>query len=127
MTGGGLRLRSRDLAKLGLLLQSGGRWGGRQVLPASWVAEALTERRRIDADTRYGYLFWRRDYRSPCGSLGAWFMTGNGGNVVVDMPTQALVIVVTRRHYNQRGMHQQTARLIEDHVLAALACGPSGG
>jgi hypothetical protein len=49
-------------------------------------------------------------------------MSGNGGNVVMHVPSLALVAVVTRRHYNQRGMHQQTVRLLEDHVLAALTC-----
>lgn len=85
----------------------------------------LTVRRRVDAEQEYGYLTWRRRYRSPCGPVAGWFMSGNGGNVVVHIPAESLVIVVTRRHYNQRGMHQQTVRLIEDHVLAALPCASS--
>jgi CubicO group peptidase (beta-lactamase class C family) len=125
MTGGGLRLRSRDLAKLGLLVSSAGRWGGQQLVPKDWVAEALTIRRTVDAEQGYGYLFWHREYRSACGPLAGWYMSGNGGNVVVYVPDQALVVVVTRRHYNQRGMHQQTLSLLEDHVLAALTCSTS--
>jgi CubicO group peptidase (beta-lactamase class C family) len=126
MTGGGLRLRSRDLAKLGLLVASGGRWAGRQIVPREWMAEALTVRRRVDAEQNYGFLFWQREYRSPCGHLAGWYMSGNGGNVVLYVPDQALVAVVTRRHYNERGMHQQTLRLLEDQVLASLSCVRSG-
>lgn len=126
-TGGGLRLRSRDLAKLGLLVASGGRWLDEQVVPAGWIAEMLTVRRRVDAEQRYGFLYWQRTYRSPCGPLTGWYMSGNGGNVVVLVPSQSLVAVVTRTHYNQRGMHQQTLRLLEDHVLAALTCSPPAG
>jgi len=125
MTGGGLGLRSRDLAKLGLLVSSGGRWSERQIIPADWISQMLTVSRRVDAEQSYGFLYWQREYRSPCGPLIGWYMSGNGGNVVVHVPGQALVAVVTRRHYNQRGMHQQTARLLEDHVLAALTCSPS--
>jgi CubicO group peptidase (beta-lactamase class C family) len=125
MTGGGLRLRSRDLAKLGLLVASGGRWAGRQIVPQEWITQVLTVRRQVDADQNYGLLFWQREYASPCGRLAGWYMSGNGGNVVVDIPSQALVAVVTRRHYNQRGMHQQTLRLLEDHVLASLNCAGS--
>jgi CubicO group peptidase (beta-lactamase class C family) len=122
MTGGGLRLRSRDLAKLGVLVLSEGRWRGRQILPADWLAEVLTVRRRIDDNTSYGYLFWRREYRSRCGPLEGWYMSGNGGNVVVLVPSEKMVVVVTRQHYNQRGMHEQTLRLLEDHAFAALTC-----
>jgi CubicO group peptidase (beta-lactamase class C family) len=124
MTGGMLQLRSRDLAKLGLLVSSGGRWRGQQIVPANWISEMLTVRHRVDAEQNYGYLYWQREYRSPCGRLTGWFMSGNGGNVVVHVPGQALVVVITRRHYNQRGMHQQTVRLLENHVLAALGCAP---
>lgn len=125
MTGGGLRLRSRDLAKLGLVVSSAGRWGERQIIPREWIAEMLTVRRRIDAEQSYGFLYWHREYRSPCGRIAGWYMSGNGGNVVVHIPSAALVVVVTRRHYNEPGMHQQTARLLEDHVLAALKCSSS--
>jgi len=29
---------------------------------------------------------------------------------------------VTRTHYNQKGMHDETVRLLEKHVFAALPC-----
>ncbi|HSD70045.1 MAG TPA: serine hydrolase domain-containing protein, partial [Woeseiaceae bacterium] len=62
MTGGGLRLKSRDLAKLGLLVASGGRWQDESLIPAESMSEALTVRRTIDAEQGYGYLFWQRQY-----------------------------------------------------------------
>jgi CubicO group peptidase (beta-lactamase class C family) len=103
---------------------SGGRWAERQIIPAEWIGAMLTIRRRVDEEQSYGFLYWQRQYQSPCGPVAGWYMSGNGGNVVVHIPSQALVVVVTRHHYNQRGMHQQTVRLLEDHVLAALTCSP---
>lgn len=122
MTGGGLRLRSQDLLKLGQLVLDGGRWEDRQIVPQEWINHALTVAHEVDDEQRYGYLFWNRDYASPCGPRSGWYMSGNGGNVVVAVPEEDMVIVVTRRHYNQRGMHDQTARLIEGHVMAGLTC-----
>ncbi len=122
MTGGGLRLRSRDLLKLGLLVLDQGRWNGKQLIPADWVERSLTVQRTVDSELDYGQLFWRRDFRTPCGTVGGWYMSGNGGNAVVQAPDDNLVAVVTRRHYGQSGMHQQTRKLLEEHVFAALTC-----
>lgn len=121
-TGGGLRLRSRDLVNLGQMVLQGGEWNGQQLVPGPWVELILRPVHRVDEQQSYGYLFWIRDYNSSCGTFNAWYMSGNGGNVVVGIEELDMVIVVTREHYGQRGMHQQTAELIEKHLLQTLAC-----
>ncbi len=122
MTGGGLRLRSRDLANLARLMLAGGTWAGRQVVPAAFVRAALTVHRDAMPEQRYGYLWWTRDYKTPCGTVAGWFMGGNGGNAIVLFRELDAVVVVTRTNYNSRGMHQQTTRLIEEQILPELAC-----
>ena len=54
--------------------------------------------------------------------INGWSMSGNGGNAVVSVPLKSMVVVVTRTRYNQKGMHEETARLLEKHVFAALKC-----
>src|SRR5262249_23576115 len=44
----GLRMTPRDLARIGQLVIDNGAFGGRQVLPASWLAECLTPRVSVD-------------------------------------------------------------------------------
>jgi CubicO group peptidase (beta-lactamase class C family) len=122
MSGGGLRLRSRDLLKLGVLLAGNGHWNGVQLVPEAWVKRMRTVSNVVDDDQSYGMLLWQRQYRSACGAVNGWYMSGNGGNVVLNVPLKSLVAVVTRTHYNQRGMHDQTTTLLEKHVLAALTC-----
>ena len=122
MTGGGLRLRSRDLAKIAAMLIDGGRWEGRQIVPKSWVDSALSIHRKAYSDSNYGYFFWQRDYDTPCGPKSGWYMAGNGGNAIVMFRDLRTVVVVTRTNYSTRGMHQQTIDLLQRYVLPALAC-----
>lgn len=122
MTGGGLRLRSRDLLKLLLLSSDSGRWQGHEVLPASWLQRMLSVQRHANPDQDYGYLVWRSDYRTQCGRSSGWYMGGNGGSAMLMVKDLDAVVVVTRTNYNTRGMHQQTKALLEDYVLAALPC-----
>jgi CubicO group peptidase (beta-lactamase class C family) len=122
MTGGGLRLRTRDLATLARMMLAHGAWNGAQIVPAAFARAALTQHRTAFPDQNYGYLFWTRQYKTPCGMTTGWFMSGNGGNAIVMFADLDAVVVVTRTHYNQRGMHQQTVKLIEEQILPTLAC-----
>jgi len=122
MTGGGLRLTARDLGKIAAMLAADGRWGGRQVVPAGWITEALTARRNAYPGLEYGYLFWHHVFQTPCGGLPAWYMAGNGGNAIVVLRELRAAIVVARENFNTRGMHQQTQALLEKYVLPGLAC-----
>jgi CubicO group peptidase (beta-lactamase class C family) len=122
MTGGGLRLRTRDLAALAQLMRDGGKWGAAQIIPAAFIHAALTVHRNAFPGQDYGYLLWHRMYKTPCGAASGWSMGGNGGNSIVVFAELAAVVVVTRTNYNTKGMHQQTIKLIEEQVLPGLAC-----
>jgi CubicO group peptidase (beta-lactamase class C family) len=127
MTGGGLRLTGRDLAKLAQMLADGGRWKGRQIVPARWVDAALTVRRPAYPGLDYGYFFWRRTFATSCGQVSGWYMAGNGGNAIVILKDLRAAVVVARANYNAHGMHDQTAALLENYVLPALVCRKGGG
>jgi CubicO group peptidase (beta-lactamase class C family) len=122
MTGGGLRLRSRDLAKIAWMLVNSGRTGKDSIVPAEWVSAATTVHVKANPEQGYGYLFWQRTYASKCGAISGWYMSGNGGNAVVVLKDLGAAIVITRTNYNTRGMHQQTVDLLEQYVLPALPC-----
>lgn len=124
MTGGGLRLSSRELGTLARLVRDGGKAGTAQIVPAAFVRAATTVHRDAFPGQDYGYLFWHRVYKAPCASASAdgWFMGGNGGNAIVVLPSLDAVVVITRTNYNTKGMHQQTIKLLEEQILPALAC-----
>lgn len=125
MAGGGTKYRSRDLARIGQLLADGGRWQDRQVVSEAWIQAMLSEHVQARPQTGYGYLIWRFRFSLPDGGhLETWAMAGNGGNYVFAVPEHRLVAVITRTHYNQRGMHEQTHALFTDHVLRAMPTAP---
>lgn len=120
MTGGGLSLASRDLLKLGQLYLQGGEWGGRQVVPARWVASSTRPHARVDEATEYGYLWWLRAFSSAGRSYAGYLMQGNGGNKVAVFPALELVAVVTSSKYNARGMRDVSDQLLVNYILDAV-------
>lgn len=124
MTGGGLRLRSRDWVVLAQLLLRQGAGPDGALLAPDQVNALLSVRRSTPFRMEYGELFWRRDYQLRCGRVSAWMMSGNGGNHVLVLPTLDAVALVTRTHYNQHGMHTQSfdfmTALLDRHLCGSV-------
>jgi CubicO group peptidase (beta-lactamase class C family) len=123
----GLRLRPRDMAKLGRLLLEGGRWRGRQVVPEAWVAESL--RSHLDVGefsigpgtSGYGYQWWtgstERNGRRLAWSAGV----GLGGQRIFVVPELDLCVVFTAGEY---GWHEISG--IEMRLLEAILTATTG-
>ena len=45
-TASGLRLTTHDLARIGTLILNGGKWNGRQIVPADWLNQSFTPARQ---------------------------------------------------------------------------------
>jgi CubicO group peptidase (beta-lactamase class C family) len=120
MTGGGLRLESRDLLRLGQLYLNGGSWKGAQIVSKKWVQESTRPHAHVadQKDTDYGYLWWLKPFGTR--HLPSFSMLGNGGNKVSVFPSTDMTVVITSTNYNTRGMHQQTDELLSDYVIGAI-------
>jgi hypothetical protein len=89
----GLHARTEDVAKLGQLYLQRGRWGGSQLIPEDWVAQATS--RQVDNPNQpnpdwrqgYGFQFWmsRHGYRGD----------GAFGQFCVILPEHDSVVVTT--------------------------------
>jgi CubicO group peptidase (beta-lactamase class C family) len=89
---GGLRLRSRDLAKIGQLVVNGGNWNGRQIVSERWVKESTAAHIGPSALTYfYGYQWWLG--RSLVkGREVPWICAmGHGGQRIFAVPALDLV------------------------------------
>jgi CubicO group peptidase (beta-lactamase class C family) len=122
MTGGGLELRSRDLAKIAWMTLSGGRWQDKQILPQNWIDAALTIRRASRPNQNYGYFIFEGAFKTACGLRPVWYMAGTGGSQILILRDQGTAIVVTRTAFKLRGTSAQTVDMLEKYILSALRC-----
>jgi CubicO group peptidase (beta-lactamase class C family) len=97
--GGGLRLRPRDMAKIGQLVIAGGRWNDRQIVSKAWIDASTLPKIKATDGMLYGYLWWLG--RSPRnGREVHWAAAlGRGGQSIRIVPELDLVVVVTAGYY----------------------------
>ena len=98
----GLRLRPRDMAKIGHLYVNEGRWRGRQVLPEQWVREASEAQLALDSTTAYGYQWWIDYEGTGSDRFTVMVARGNGGQRIYIVPKLDLIAVITAGNYNNR-------------------------
>ena len=92
------RMTARDMARFGLLFARDGRWGGRQMIPAGWVAASTTSYSPAPGgSTGYGYMWWTeihgRHFENVDLPKGTFSARGAGGHFILIVPAWDLVIV----------------------------------
>ena len=120
--GWGLYIKTEDMAKLGQTMLDGGKWQGRQVIPADWVAEA--SKAQIDnrpenydpendpnPDWHQGYCYqmWRCRHN-------AFRADGAYGQYIIVIPDKDAVVAITAEVRNM----QTELALVWDYLLPVL-------
>lgn len=117
----GLRLRSRDMLKLGWLLLNEGNWQGKQLVPRDWVLAATGRNVPLDQRWGYGYQFWTCTFKGREQTVHTYLASGRGGQRILVAPDLNMVLVVTAGEYNA-DLNQLLAGqdiLMEKYVLPA--------
>jgi CubicO group peptidase (beta-lactamase class C family) len=98
----GLRLRSRDMLKFGLLYANEGNWNGQSIIPSAWVDSSLTSHilRVEHGDGGYGFQFWTFTYTLKDGVFEIPAAVGNGDQRIFIDRVHDLVVVITSGKYN---------------------------
>lgn len=120
--GWGLRLRTEEMAKFGLLYLRNGVWDGRQIMPKEWIDEAtsmkilqspdMPKEARDTSDWQQGYCYqmWRSLHN-------AYRADGAFGQLIVMIPEADAVVAVTAETTNM----QAELNLVWNYLLPALA------
>ena len=115
----GLRLRPRDMVKIGRLVLNGGVWNGKQIIRRDWIETST--RRHLDTGVTllganeeslgYGYQWWTGSSLVK-GRHVAWSAAvGNGGQRIFVVPELDLVVVTTAGDYGEVQIQRKVARL----------------
>jgi CubicO group peptidase (beta-lactamase class C family) len=120
----GVRMTPRDLARIGQLVLDNGMAGGRQVVPADWLAECFTPRVSTSELTRYGYQWYLGDMEFLTGKtarLEHWVgCFGNGGQRLWVFPDLEVIVVVTAGNYSAPEQWLPPIRVVREVVLPSL-------
>lgn len=115
----GLRLRPRDLAKIGRMVLDHGQWRGRQVVPSGWVAASLAPHIATGDGAQYGFQWWGGSVQWH-GKRIAWSAAiGNGGQRLYVLPELDMAVAITAGEYNSPDIGQKLGRLMA-RIAAAV-------
>ena len=119
----GLRMRARDLAKIGSLYLHGGKWNGKQVIPEDWIV--LSSQRHVKSipwggsTGIYGYGYqWYPGKLHGAVDLEVVRAAGNGEQRIFVLPSLKLSVTMFSGNYNNYtfGSDGKVMR----HILSAL-------
>jgi CubicO group peptidase (beta-lactamase class C family) len=117
--GGGLKVCTEDIAKLGQLYLQKGKWNGKQLVPEKWIEQATSKQVPNDQESHskigidwqqgYGFQFWRCTHNAFRGD-------GAGGQLMVMIPDKDAVVAITA----DTGNFQGEMNAIWDHLYPAF-------
>ena len=103
MTGSGLELRPRDMAKFGWLYAQNGVWDGDTIVPSSWVQSCIQPFSTLPDGRGYGYQWWllpiTDDDNQP---LTIPYALGYGDQHIFFVSSYDLVIVITAENFQSQ-------------------------
>lgn len=117
----GLRLRPRDLMKLGAMMLAGGEWQGQRVVPVDWIRRSTTPSIVTPPVGGYGFLWWSMTTRWKDRDLAVTAAIGNGGQRLFLVPDLDLAIATTAGDYGDPAIAAPVNSVLHSVVSAVSA------
>jgi CubicO group peptidase (beta-lactamase class C family) len=121
IAGGALRLRPRDLTKIGQLVLQRGNWRGSRIVPASWIEAATRPQINGFGTDFYGYFFWLGRSLVDQHEIQWAAAVGLGGQRVFIVPELDLVLVMNAGLYQSPVQALVPIEALNRYVLKAAS------
>ena len=118
-TSGDLKLRPRDMAKLGDLYLHDGVWKGQQIISEWWVEKSTRSFINADPGWEYGYKWWLYTYEINSQQIESYSARGWGGQNIIVFPSLDMVVVTTAGYYDDRDLEFQIGVILIPTILSA--------
>jgi len=114
--GWGMKMKPRDMAKIGYLYLNQGVWDGQQIIPVEWIEATTKKYVQVSAslepwDLYMGYLWWLHED-------GIYAAHGMKGQFIYVIPEFDLVVVITSNIPDAK--FSQPQLLIRDYIIPAV-------
>jgi len=114
----GLSVRPRDWAKIGQLVLDRGVWEGKQIVPASWVAQSTAEQIKAREPLSYGFQWWLGHSLSNDRVIEWVAAMGFNSQKIIIIP-ELDVVVVFNASRQSKNMVAPEMDLLDNYILPA--------
>jgi len=114
----GLRLKPRDISRIGRMLLNNGQWQGKQIVPAAWVSESMRSHIDTGEVLGYGYQWWTGSIEALRTKRRWTAGFGNGGQRLYMLPSLDMTVVITAGDYGQPSIGRAGYQLFTEVVAA---------
>ncbi len=117
--GGGAWMIPREMAKIGQLMLNRGVWSGKRLLSEEWVDKSTSLQSNPLNGVDYGYLWQRCEAYIGRELVSAFWASGNGGQYIIVLPGQDMVVVFTGGNFNSQ-LASQPFNILVEYILPAF-------
>lgn len=116
---GDIYITPRDMAKLGYLFLNDGIWNGTSIISSEWISKSVQNHISpgVSWADGYGYLWWLRNYHSGGITYSSYRAEGWGGQMIIVIPDEELVVVFTGANYVTGTPCEE---IISEYILPSL-------
>jgi CubicO group peptidase (beta-lactamase class C family) len=121
-----LKIRPRDMMKLGATYLKEGVWNGKRIIPSEWVEKSsviYNNNKNIklpiedSGKNGYGYTWWISEVGKRSNKTKMYRANGWGGQVIMVLPEKNMVVVFTAGNYASRS---PLFKILERYILPAV-------
>ena len=116
---GDIYITPRDMAKFGYLYLKKGEWNGTRIISEEWINNSVKDHITppVNWAYGYGYLWWLKRYTSLNGIYDAFNAEGWGGQQIIVIPSENMVVVFTGANYVDNPPNDE---IMSNYILPAL-------